>query len=311
MNLESKGRKNTITVLLSTYNGEKYLREQLDSVLCQEDVNITLLIRDDGSTDKTIEIIKEYVSKYNNILFVQGDNCGAAMSFWQLIIDSPQSDYYAFCDQDDIWDRDKLKVAIDNLKRYDAHTPGMYYSTARLVAADGKTEIKRKISDYEKKVPTFAQLVMENTAAGCTMVWNAKLNSIAKNIKVSNMRMHDHFLFLICKYYNGNICLDNTPHINYRQHGENVIGGQKTLKRNILSVKRYLKEDSGLSEQAIQLLGLPDNNKICSKNMEFLEQLKDYRHQSLSKRLLIYFEVKQIGLLKNLCIMGIIILKRF
>lgn len=93
----------TVSVLLSTYNGEKYLREQLDSLLVQQGVDLRIIARDDGSKDTTVEILKEYAGKDTRVSFFEGKNVGPAQSFFDLIMKSPDSDYYAFCDQDDVW----------------------------------------------------------------------------------------------------------------------------------------------------------------------------------------------------------------
>ena len=94
---------NKILILMSTYNGEKYLSEQLNSLLLQENVNIKILIRDDGSTDNTHKILNFYSSNYPNISWYTGENKGPALSFMDLLFNAPESDYYAFCDQDDVW----------------------------------------------------------------------------------------------------------------------------------------------------------------------------------------------------------------
>ena len=125
--------KKEICVLLSTYNGEKYLREQLDSLVCQENVELKILIRDDGSKDSTLQILKEYSKKDARITYFVGNNVGPAQSFFDLIIKSPDADYYAFCDQDDVWDKDKLEIAVGFLEKEDNSKPNMYYSNLRIV----------------------------------------------------------------------------------------------------------------------------------------------------------------------------------
>ena len=93
-----------VAVLMSTYNGEKYIRDQIDSILSQIKVNVTLFIRDDGSTDSTVKIITQYTEKYSNIKFWVGENIGVGNSFMQLLYSlTDEFDYYAFSDQDDIW----------------------------------------------------------------------------------------------------------------------------------------------------------------------------------------------------------------
>ena len=105
-----------VCVLMSTYNGEKYLKEQLDSILNQNSIIVDILIRDDGSTDKTLNILDEYNKKYNNIRYYTGENLKSAKSFLDLLFTAGEYDYYSFSDQDDVWDRDKLLVAVSKLK---------------------------------------------------------------------------------------------------------------------------------------------------------------------------------------------------
>ena len=100
-----------VAILLATYNGEKYLREQIDSILKQNGVDLTLYVRDDGSTDGTIDLLKEYVVNTKAVKLDIGKNLGVGNSFMQLLYDCPNDfDFYAFSDQDDIWDENKLYV---------------------------------------------------------------------------------------------------------------------------------------------------------------------------------------------------------
>ena len=104
----------TVQILLSSYNGDKYINRQIDSILCQKDVEVHLLIRDDGSTDQTRQIIKKYEKKYPfNIKVVLGENIGWKKSFFTLLKLAGDYDYYAFADQDDYWYEDKEISAID------------------------------------------------------------------------------------------------------------------------------------------------------------------------------------------------------
>ena len=105
-----------VSVLMSTYNGEKYIREQIESILNQKKVKVHLLIRDDGSQDSTIEIVKEYANKYPNVSVYAGKNIGIGNSFMELLRNAPEADYYAFADQDDVWLDGKLERAIELIK---------------------------------------------------------------------------------------------------------------------------------------------------------------------------------------------------
>ena len=110
-----------LIVLMSTYNGEKYLREQLNSLVTQKFKPDQIMIRDDGSNDSTMDIIKYYADSYKFIKYYQGENLGPAKSFMELINKAEDADYYALCDQDDVWFDDKLSTAVDTLERGGSH----------------------------------------------------------------------------------------------------------------------------------------------------------------------------------------------
>ncbi len=112
-----------LIVLLSTYNGEKYLAKQLDSLLEQELSPDKIIIRDDGSNDGTLSIIKDYAEQNKIIEYYCGENKGPAGSFWDLICNCEKADYYALCDQDDYWFKDKLKVAVETIEKEDNNIP--------------------------------------------------------------------------------------------------------------------------------------------------------------------------------------------
>ena len=122
--------KKDITVLMSTYNGEKYLHEQIDSILRQQGVKVNLLVRDDGSTDNTLAILDKYQEE-GLLTFYTGENLGPQRSFLHLLQQAPQSDYYAFADQDDIWLEDKLSTGIKQLQN-DKEKPALYFSQTQL-----------------------------------------------------------------------------------------------------------------------------------------------------------------------------------
>ena len=103
----------SVCVMMSTYNGQRFLREQIDSILNQKDVQVFLWIRDDGSTDDTVEIVEDYMNRANNIFLIKGRNIGLGCSFMELIYQTPDTyTYYAFSDQDDIWLEDKLSTGV-------------------------------------------------------------------------------------------------------------------------------------------------------------------------------------------------------
>ena len=106
-----------VQILMSTYYGEKYLREQLDSIIKQTYPLINILIRDDGSSDGTLSILKEYAGKYDHVTYYEGENIGVIQSFLQLLKESDANvNYYAFADQDDVWLPEKIVRAVEKLE---------------------------------------------------------------------------------------------------------------------------------------------------------------------------------------------------
>ena len=125
----------SVAVAMSTYNGETYLREQIESILGQKDVHVELFVRDDGSEDRTLQLLREYREKHRNVHIFRGKNAGVGNSFYQLLYKiSPEYDYYAFADQDDIWHEQKLVRGIGLLQKSGA---SLYASNQECIDADG------------------------------------------------------------------------------------------------------------------------------------------------------------------------------
>jgi rhamnosyltransferase len=211
-----------ICVLLSTYNGEKYLVEQIDSVLNQKGVDVSLLIRDDGSTDGTIGILHNYAQKDSRVSFYNGANLGPCQSFFDLVGKADEYDYYAFCDQDDVWDAEKLIKAIGIIKeRGDSKTPVLYCSNLRVVDQD--LNFMHNCITFPINSEQRYQSLVEFYAVGCTEVFNQCAAHYLKKHSVEGCIMHDSWLFMICSFF-GLVYYDKNPYISYRQHGSNVIG---------------------------------------------------------------------------------------
>lgn len=254
----------TITVLMSTYNGEKYIREQIDSILNQQDVEIELFIRDDGSTDKTKDIIEEYTHQENNIFFFDGDNIGVGNSFLSVLIEAKtRSDYYAFADQDDVWLPEKLKRAIDILKG--KRGPSCYCSNQILVDSNGEFERIRHVNPIDT---SYMHILCNNEVTGCTMVWNKELQVILTNTtskpsqELLNKRIHDVWVAMVASVV-GKIYYDHNPYIMYRQHENNVVGAKKEKKFNIWKKKlKNPKLRNGRSALAREIIEKIDNSMI-------------------------------------------------
>ena len=228
--------KNTVCVLMSTYNGEKFIREQLDSILAQQgDFSLYLLIRDDGSSDTTCKILDEYAQQYSNVLWYTGENMGSCFSFLDLVHHASEYDYYAFADQDDYWLPDKIQVAIQQIH----NDCPFLYTSAKAIVDVNLTDLHRP--DAIPKYGILNALLRQNIASGCTMVFNKKLRDIIDSCKLTERTgtYHDSWVFKLATLY-GQITYDPIPHILYRQHSNNCVGALLTGRALFLDkIKKF------------------------------------------------------------------------
>ena len=225
-------------VLLSTYNGEKYLPELLDSVMAQKDVLIDVLARDDGSKDKTVEILK----KYDRVQVYTGENLKPAKSFLDLILTADAYDYYALCDQDDVWKPEKVISAIEHIK--DSNKPTLYSSAVEVVDRD-LNFIRKSFTDNSFKDPLYD--ILTYGTPGCTFVFNKALMQKLKEYKPTTISMHDSWISFVCLAVNGLFYSEHEAYILYRQHDANVLGAQRhSLKDTLAGIiknKNVLRSD--------------------------------------------------------------------
>ncbi|MGN8833597.1 glycosyltransferase family 2 protein [Selenomonas montiformis] len=207
-----------VAVMMSTYNGEKYLREQIDSILQQDDVIVDLYIRDDGSSDGTAALLKEYDMRAN-VHVDYAENIGVIASFMNLLYNVPKTyNYYAFSDQDDFWLKEKLKAAIDRIQ--EEHLPNLYFSRKKYV---DETLKPLPMTDYIVRGTTIGFALMNSCASGCTMVFNRVLCDKLCQWRPDPryMSMHDAWIYIVAAAI-GNVVYDPDSYILYRQHGDNV-----------------------------------------------------------------------------------------
>lgn len=214
---------NKVLVLLSTFNGEKYLEEQLNSLIDQRKVIVQILVRDDGSTDGTLDILNKWKNK-GLLEYYVGENMGPAHSFLDLLHKAPYADYYAFCDQDDVWMSDKLQVAVESLKDH-VEEPALYVSKTTLVDAQ-LNPLNYIENNYNY---TFGESYLRNPCIGCTMVFNEKMKDLACLYNPSYISMHDGWIYKLCLAMHGFLYADKNSYIKYRQHMNNVVGGESSL----------------------------------------------------------------------------------
>lgn len=207
-----------VQVLLSTFNGDTHLRVQLDSLLSQKGVKLWVLVRDDGSTDKTISLVKSYQERFERLELIEGTQLGAARSFFELARQAdPLANFYAFCDQDDLWREDKLLVATHWLRGQSL--AALYCSRQTLVDENGQVLGESPIF----KSQSFAQALSGNLCTGCTAVFNGSALQLLNRSTPAITPMHDWWLYLICSAF-GRVYFDPQSHIDYRQHAHNHVG---------------------------------------------------------------------------------------
>lgn len=275
---------NKIQVLLSTYNGESYIKEQIESILSQEEVELSLLIRDDGSKDKTIEIIGNLAEKNKNITFYKGENIGPARSFMDLIIKSGEFDYYAFADQDDVWMPRKLISAIHQLEEKE-DKPSLYMSALEIVDENlNPIGIKTVEGNF-----SFEGQMIKNFATGCTQVFNKKLKDVIKSYRPIYLIMHDSWITRVCYAIGGNVVIDKQTYIKYRQHQNNVVGykdqGLPKLKRQI---KIAFKDNIKMRVNIAQELKNGYEKMVTQEAKEIIDYLIAYPNNKKAKRWLLH-----------------------
>ncbi|MEE0463519.1 glycosyltransferase family 2 protein [Blautia hydrogenotrophica] len=274
----------TVTVVVSSFNGEKYIKEQIDSILSQKHCKISLIVRDDGSSDDTIAILHQYEKK-GQLKLVQGENLKPAKSFLEALKHSGETDYYAFSDQDDIWLDDKLNVAISALEKMDKKTPNLYCSNLTTINNDYEV-INDKLLP-EKIVSDYRELLIRSPHIfGCTCVFNSILrNFIVKRELPQRLIMHDLWVALIAASL-GNIYYDPSSHIKYRQHGDNHTGAIVSERQKMKGRMDIIKGKtpfliSPQAEEFIQYVGTEELKSVGL--LEYTTIVANYRKNIVSK----------------------------
>lgn len=282
-----------VAILLATYNGEQFLKEQLDSIVNQSFQDFVCYIHDDGSTDKTISILQTYANKYPDkfkILNYPGGQ-GAAGNFLSLMnyaVNNCKEKYYFFSDQDDVWLKNKVELELKKLKQAEKNDkPTLIYCDQIIV--DEKLKIISKSGmNYSKRShenDNLKHLAFENNAPGCVIGINRSLLVLANNIyNKSNIVMHDWWIMLVAICW-GEINYLDKPLMLYRQHGDNTLGAEKkdlkskvnkylnnlgqSLKNKNNHVKkceRQLIELGNIKEPTKFSATIQELSKICKKN---------------------------------------------
>lgn len=232
----------SVQVLLSSYNGEKYIKRQIDSILQQREVDIHLLIRDDGSHDKTVEILSTYQRDFpQKIQVILGKNIGYKKSFFDLIQRAGEYDYYAFADQDDFWFADK---EISSIQKMEADSD----ECAKLAQVDlvFTDENLKPLHPVPAKRNVFImchdQIYADDIFQGCTMTWNKKAMQLFKQYTPQANFSHDHWIGKVC-YLLGKIYFISEEKMDYVRYENNVSATEDRFRCRLLRLKKFFRQD--------------------------------------------------------------------
>lgn len=275
-----------VCILLGTFDGQRHLAEQLDSFAAQTHTDWAVWASDDGSTDDTLAILARYQAQWEpgRLSVLRGPRKGFAANFLSLTCCAAiQADCYAYADQDDIWEPDKLARAVAWLQTVPAATPALYCSRTRLIDVDNR-EIG--LSPLFAEPPTFANALMQNIGGGNTMVFNDAARTVLRQAGDRvEVVTHDWWAYMAVTACGGRVCYDPHPSVRYRQHEHNLIGmnsGWRARLRRMRGVAQgQLRRWNDVNLAALRSI----DARITSENQRVLEGFARSRAQPLLSRL--------------------------
>ena len=292
-----------IDILLATYNGEKYIEEQIESIFKQTYTDWKLIIRDDGSNDSTEKILDSLEEKHPDKITVVRDadkNLGCIGNFSRLMTIS-DADYTMFCDQDDVWLSDKIQLTLEEMKRVEKEgKPALVHSDLTVTDAELMPVSASFVAGcaYSPLPKTAAGLFLGNSVTGCTVMINRALRELAGEIPKGAL-MHDQYLALLALSF-GSMGFVNTPLELYRQHGSNVCGANRSSAleklKKMLSIKNW--------KAAIARTGAEIN-----KNLDQVKLIYDLYSSRMSDQVRVVYD-EALNIQKLSCFKRINTLKR-
>ena len=284
-----------IDILMATYNGEKYLRMQIDSILKQKYSNFRLIISDDCSTDKTMDILKEYEKKDKRIkIYKQEKNLGYMKNF-EFLLNKVENNIYALADQDDIWLPEKIEKSLENMKENESDLVFgdlMVIDENQNVLANSFWKCKgfdRKIKKDKKNIG----LLLNNYITGCTIVSKKSfLKYILPLPENSKYLIHDYWIGIVVSL-KGKISYERTPYIKYRQHSSNQVGYRMKSKEldNLDEIRNMfinVKIDHFTVFEQRKNLFTEEQQKENKKALEYYKMLKNTKNINFRKWALFY-----------------------
>lgn len=273
-----------LSILMCTYQGENFLKEQLESFSNQTFQDWALWVSDDGSQDKTLGIIRSFKEQHSKTQLVMGPQKGYVVNFLSLLARREiQSEFYAFSDQDDVWEADKLYRAVSYLKTIPSRMPALYCSRTRLI--DGKDR-EIGFAPLFSKRPCFQNALVQNIGGGNTMVFNDAARKLICKINLSiEIPAHDWWAYIAVAACNGSVYYDSYPGVRYRQHADNLVGSNngfmaRLFRLNLLLQGRF-REWNNKNLEALSLI----KNDLTDENRWLIESFDMARNARCIKRL--------------------------
>ncbi len=289
---------------MSTYNGAEFIEEQLDSVASQDYSKINIYIRDDGSCDSTVKTCKKLFNKYKIKTLIEGENYGVFRSFMSLLRDcDSDAGYYAFCDQDDVWFKDKISRAVNILESCsDQSAPALYFSSVIITDKD----LKQIGRGQDPRFISLQSALVENVAQGSTILMNQAARNFLVKIIPEDLGLHDWWCYLVvCAL--GKVIYDPVPCMYYRKHNSNISYGKfGWLNKYAGRIRKFINNEEIIcfsqSQKLLEIFGGnldQDKKKIIQRfsqipNNSFCKRLpllfiNEYKRQNIADELLIRF----------------------
>lgn len=297
-----------VLVIMGTYNGERYVSEQLQSILNQEGVLSYVLVRDDASKDRTPSILKEFKEKYpDRIQLFLGDK--NLNSYYEIVKmgNIEGFDYYAFSDHDDVWFGDKLIVAIEKLKELDENKPCLYYSN--LAVTDENLNFKFNVYGKNKIAATPESCFVDIAASGNTFVFNRKALDVFVFGPTKKEFYWDVWFELVI-FFVGCVVYDDIPHIWFRRTGSNVSGPrERGFKLWYSRAKKVLKEKKNggnhMHSSMAQLLIQAYSSQMDYSKIEILKEIANYQNSFKDKIVLLFDRrIRSLSFSRNITFLG-------
>jgi glycosyltransferase involved in cell wall biosynthesis len=282
----------SVAILLGTFNGARFLPDQLRSFENQTFANWRLFASDDGSTDATVPILSHFVEKVgpSKVQLRKSARCGFVTNFLSLACDQTiTSDYFAYSDQDDIWEPEKLSRGIDWLQTIPPETPAMFCSRTRLIDEEGR---ECGYSSLFRRKPSFRNALVQSIAGGNTMVFNeATRRLLMECTSTVQVPSHDWWTYLLTTAAGGEVCYDPVPLIRYRVHPENVMGSNigwlNHARRLKMLVRGHLANWTALHVAALKSF----RPRMTPENRELFDLFCQARNQGLLERQIGFYRV--------------------